>query len=377
MPFFSHATLTRAVCGLALLIEAVGGEGVEPVLPETLGLSPWNLAASARVGGGYKDNVTLSAFAADGSSFLVLGADFFLFRAPWDGTEFVFLVTGEDRRYLDSSETEKEQTFLVSSQLKRRINDGWKMGVEAQYCYLDQIFDASATELDLGVVRAVGHSGWLRPSVGRALGRGTWLEVEALGGRYEFEAPLDDYWELGPRFLLRREYGRGSSVVFSYGVLRRPYDERLEANEHGVSLEGTQLVFLEQRAECAWQQVWDGARRWRTTTRIGIELNRDDGSGYFDYDRYTASEQVRVRWSRATVRARAAVSYYDYALQTVNDLTREKRHKILATFTLGADYQVWRRFKVFGDYEFEQSLSNQDYDEYRASTVFGGVECEF
>jgi len=379
MPCFSHARLTCAICVLAFAVRGLAGEGIEASLSEALGISPWNLAAGARVGGGYKDNTTLSAFSADASPFLLVGADVFVLRAPWDGTEFQFLFTGEDRRYLDSDETEKEQTFLASSHVRRCFDDAWKLGLEGQYFYLDQIFDASATELDVGVVRAVGHSGLVRPSVGRALGRGLWFEIEGLAGRYFFEEPLDDYWELGPRFRLRweKERGEGSMLLLTYEVLRRSYDDRVEASRQGVPIEGTELEFVQQKVECSWQRTWDEGRRWRTATRIGLDLNRDNGSGYFDYDRYHVSEQVRLRWGRVTARARVGISYYDYALQTVSDLTREKRHKMLITVTAGADYRVGRRLKAFGEYEYERSVSNQDYDAYRANTVFGGFEYEF
>ena len=44
--------------------------------------SPWDFSANVRLGGGYKENVTMSAFTEESSQFSLLGFDFMGMRIP-------------------------------------------------------------------------------------------------------------------------------------------------------------------------------------------------------------------------------------------------------------------------------------------------------
>jgi hypothetical protein len=345
------------------------------VLPR---LPVWDVTFNVRGGGGYKDNVLLSAAAPESSGFLLAGLDAFLFRLPVSGTEFSAMVTGDFRRYLETPEAEKEQSVFAGLDFKQALGAGWKAGAAAQYFYFDQVFDASTTEdPDLGIVKAVGHSFILRPNVTRQFGTATTAVFEGLADWQFYEEPLDSYEDFGARLLVRHETRWRATFEVAYEFDHRPYDTRKETTTTGVSIPDSHLTYQYQRMEGWWRQRWDAAGRWRTALRLGAELNHDNGSGYYDYVRVLGSAQIRYVRDRWEVQASLRLNRYDYDVQTTDFDNPELRHK--GTFVAGvrAEWEFVKRLRVFAEFEREQSDGNDAADRYTANTVFGGLDFEF
>jgi hypothetical protein len=368
-----------------LLVLAVGGistvageiEGVLPEWEQMLKVPVWQPSWSVRGSGGYKDNVLLSGVLPRGSGFIGAGADLFLMRLPLDGPEASVLVSADNRHYLDVTEANEEATVLMNGVVKLRLGEGWRALVEGQYFFMNQVFDASVTELDTGSVLARGQSLGGRPGLSRWLGGGTWLDVEYPFQRQYFDAPLDDYWEGGARLGVRHGFGVKSEVRLAYESGWRNYDTREQVTADGEELAGTRLRYETQRAEANWRQHWDAGKHWRTQVRVGIENNRDNGSGYFDYRRCYVSGLVQFQSRGWEVRVQGSYGDYAYAVQTAADGSGSHRAKGLYGFggRLGRD--LGYRLKGFVEYEFEESVSNQALDAYRVNTVWVGAECEF
>ena len=78
--------------------------------------SPWDFSSNIRVGGGYKENVTMSAFSQESSEFSLAGLDFIGVRLPMDDDGFELAIFGafDDRRYFDAPSVDFEQSVSVS-----------------------------------------------------------------------------------------------------------------------------------------------------------------------------------------------------------------------------------------------------------------------
>jgi len=333
----------------------------------------------------------------EGSAFTASGFDFFLLRLPYDGTECTVLLTADHRHYFSVPEANEELTVLANGQVRRTFDAGWALGGTANYFFMNQVFDASVTEAESGpnhevdpILLARGHTFGLRPVAGRSLGKRSWLDLEFPVSRQLYDRDPDadlvlyDYWEFGPRLIGRHEYGNRSEFSLSYGINWRPYDNRAQLDKEGWEEPGTDLAFLWQRAEAQWRQTWDPKQRWRTTTRLGLDLNTDNGSGYYDYRKYFVAEEVRFRTRGWELRLQGSASWYQYLVQTTvvdnpafNFEDSEKRHKILVGATARLDRRLGRHWKVIAEYEYEQSLSNEDFDRYQVNTASAGVEFEF
>ena len=189
--------------------------------------------------------------------------------------------------------------------------------------------------------------------------------------------PLDSYWQGGPGLKLGRTYGHGSEVSVGYQAAPIAYDTRQQADAAGVPVANTHLRFLEQTVEVAWQHIWDERRQWRSVTRLGYDLNQDNGSGYYDYSRYQIVEQLRFRPAKWEFSAQAGLSYYEFPNQPAVVAGAESRHQTLLQVTVHAERRLAEHWKVYAEYNYQRSLSNAAADEYDGNVTSAGIEFTF
>lgn len=377
--FWSSSSVCVVISNL-FVMSGIHAEGPRPKvedpefdLPK---LSPWDVSIDLRAAGGYNDNITMGSVNPEGSPTLVTGVDLSVLRLPMDGTAFSFLFVGDDTRFLTGKRAQKEQTFFASAELRRDIHDTWQAGGAALYSYMDSPFDDPTTEATLGVVRAVGHGMNVKPFVGHELGAGLFLELAGDFSRQLFQSPLDNYWDLGTKVNLKRSLGRRSELSVQYSWLERAYDTREQATVDGSAIPGTGLDYSIQRLQVNWVQAFDGHRRWRLSLRGGAEVYRDNGSGYYDYNRYFASSTLRYVTGKWEFRVQGDFSAYDYAEQLTVAAPYEARKKLTVSGGGRVERSLSRKLKWYTEYSYERSLANQVIDEYVVNTVFSGLDWE-
>ena len=74
---------------------------------------------------------------------------------------------------------------------------------------------------------------------------------------------------------------------------------------------------------------------------------------------------MEVKWSR-----------YDFSQRPVDD-SSETRLQTTFALNLRAQRELWKGYKLFAEYEREQSFSNDVTDEYRVNTAAAGLLFEF
>lgn len=374
---------SRAVVGVALLTSALGRAGGSESPPASaledpdLKIPLWHWAFEVRGAAGYKDNVTLSSQGGAGSGLWLSHADVMLFPLPSRGWRGHFFASVDDVRYFDSPGTDNEQTAMAAAQVSKDFGHGWSSSLGFNYLYQNQFFDMSATYTNGGSIGLVrGHMLSPRWGARKALGA-FWLDLELAGTRQMLAAPLDDFWEAGPRLRLGVNYGHGSEIALTGMWTYQDYDTREQADLVGRSLPGSSLAFQTQGAELAWTHNWDSQKRWQTTLRVGGETIRDNGSGYYDYAVYRVQPEVRYRNSSWEFLVRAGVRFFTYDHQTVSASDTSRRERTLLTATVRAERRLSRHLKLHASYHLDRSLSNLDFDDYVANTVMGGLALEF
>ena len=155
------------------------------------------------------------------------------------------------------------------------------------------------------------------------------------------------------------------------------HDDRWQSATDGTRIPGTLLEFQSHETELAWRHHWDEKRRWRTVTKLGFELNEDNGSGYFDYTRRWLSQQILYQASSWELSGEVKVGRYDFEVQTVGAADSARRSKTDVTFALRGEKSLLSSLKLFAQFEHERSLSNEASYEYTLNTVSGGVDWEF
>jgi len=325
---------------------------------------------------GYKDNLLLDRSAREHSLSLGSGADITVARLPVDGVQFNFLLSFDDTRFPDGDTVDHEDLLFALAQFKVDTSAHWRFGMDTRYIYQDQVLDTSVTETNLEASPVLGHSVAIVPNVRWMPGGNLWVELSGIAQRSLYRAPLDDYWEGGPKLMLGNDYGHRSSISAGYGLNQRAYETREQLTLDQTPIPGTSLQFRQHDFEVAWRHNWDPDHHWRTASRVGLQFSRDNGPGFYNYNRWYAAQQLRYATAAWEVRLQGKFSFYVFPHQEA-DGASEDRQKTLVGADLRAERRLWRGLKLFASYEYEQSIANRTLDEYQVNTVVGGASWEF
>lgn len=365
-----------SVARLGALVVAAGGMtallGAEPATNSPLAV--WDALTRVTLGGGYRDNVLRTSVAPEGSSFVTAAGDFSLMRLSESGSQWTFFVLGEDTRYFDVEAVDREQLFAGTVLLDQPVGRRDQVGGSFQYLYQFAILDVSETEADLRRVLVDMHGLTLRPYWKHSLG-GPWaVKLEGTADRQLYRGDLDDLFDGAGSLSLVHTRGRQSEVALSYEATHRSYDTREQYDATGFPVAGTDLVYWRHEARAEWRRYWDQARHWRTIARAGILFNRDNGSGYFDYDRIQFSPQVRWSDRKWEFKLQARMGWYFYRLQQI---AAEDRQRSYFTLGLRLERRLGKHWLVYAEAEREWNRSNDPLDDYRDWMAAAGVGAEF
>jgi hypothetical protein len=348
-----------------------------PDLDLPIVLPKWQHDLGLKIGTGYRDNVGLSSQSPQASAFIATGLELIYLRLPENNTQFTFFVSAEDLHYLNPEPVDKEQTAFVQALVTTDCGLGWQVSLAAEYVYQDQVLDVSATEAGLTTLPAKGHTAIVRETLRHDLANSYWFEVELPVQRQLFEEPLDDYWEYGPRLALGKTYGNRSEVSVRYEITRRPYDSDPLRDAMGAVIPNSHRKTTQQDVRLTWKHYWDTQRRWRAATRLNARKSEDNGSGYFDYYKLQAGEQLLFRGKVWEASAEAKFSYYDYPVQTVSTTDLAKRRSTEWGLNFRCERRMSKLFKLFAEYDRAQSISNLPSEQYVVNTVRGGLTWTF
>ncbi|MDF7826557.1 hypothetical protein P4B35_21175 [Pontiellaceae bacterium B12227] len=344
---------------------------------QTTNLPPlveWDAEAELAISAGYRDNVLRSSMNDEDSGFIMTSLDASLFRFSETGSYLMLYLFGEDIRYFDAPSVNYEQFFSGLINCSKRIGEGDDVGFEVQYLYLHQVYDASETQEGQGRLLVLGHSLIGRPYWNHMFGRNWEARVEAGAMRQIYEQELDDFTEADGEASLTRNYGHRSEWSAGYQYLQRYYDTREQFDEFGVIIPGTDLIYAQHKLAGEIRHYWDEAREWRSLSQLSVMMNRDNGSGYFDYDRVRFREQLRWDNEIWAVAGNARFGWYFYKQQTVGT---EKRDRSFLTLDLRIERCFGNHWALFASAEYEWNISNDPVDEYNTWMINSGVSCAF
>ena len=338
----------------------------------------WDTDFTLRAGLGYKDNVLLSPVAPQGSGYFTSGLDLLILRLPLDSLKCQFSITGDDVRYWrDIQGVNREDLFQVSAQLEKYFGGHWRAGLELRDVYTDQVLQELVSTGGVQAIEANGDVLMARPFVRCDLGTNWWGQLEAPISREWWQSPLDDYWKYGAQVILGRDYGRQSEITLTGGGFYIAHDYWEALDSSGNPIPGTTLAIWRELVELKWLHHWDGARHWSSTTRLGFQRDRDNGGGYFNYDRYALSYTLRFQTKDWQIEGTAVASYYDFLVQPAVTTPGPTLHLAPLTLSVRVERRLVKSLRLFATYEYEQSFSNDPTSEYKVNVASGGLSWEF
>ena len=340
--------------------------------------APWDFSSNIRFGGGYKENVTMSAFSDESSEFSIAGIDFFGVRLPVDDDGFELAIFGafDDRRYFDAPSVEFEQSALLNTSLEKSLGNIWDIKTDVRYIYIDEMFDASLTEDDIGTVQVVGSQVSLEPTFRRNFIGNIWVELKPEISRQYFADPLDDYLEKGGRVSAGIDYGFRSKFSIYKAKVRRAYDTRSQRDEVGFYVPDSDLIYDRPERGLDWIHYLNSDRSVRMRTRFSIMENEDNGSGYFGFRRERLLHNWRFQFSKFSFSATLRKALYNYDFQRSADF-KSLRERTDRSVEVSLNYVYSTNLSIKLEFDQEKIQSNVPQDEYRYRIYSIGLDWEF
>jgi hypothetical protein len=373
----SHSASLRRhllICAIASLLPLLSIAASSGKETNTAPAAVWDTSVRATSGFGYRDNVLRSGLSTESSAFFNASADASFLRLAESGAYLSFFLLGDDTRYFDAPSVNYEQFFSADAQAVTPVGTSDELGSQFNYLYQHQVLDVSETEGVQARMLVDGHSYALRSHWKHTLRPGWAVQLEAAGLRQLYDGDLSDYWEAGGRWSLIRTYGHRSELSLGYQFKSLLYDSREEYTSDGAAIPGTSLIYWQNELGAQWRHHWDQARHWRTTSKFSYLFNRDNGAGYFDYDRVLFSQQLRWAAGGWEIKANARCGWYFYPVQQIGNEDLERSYVAL-------DFRVERRlgkhWLLYAVGEREWNASNDSLDQYNDWMAGGGLGVEF
>lgn len=343
---------------------------------EALKLPTWQAGGTARASVGWRENLLLSSVDADDRFFLRGQLETFGWRLPKGAWEWLGFLNGEVTRYLDPPpEIAGEQEWFAHAEIRWQPRPALRATLTTQGYFQDQVFDLSATEAERLVARlrvqGMMASGEFRVSPSSVVS----LTAFGQGHRSDYREFREDFDEgkVGGRLIWTP--AGGVTLTASLLSRRRDYAERSEYTAGGRALTGTLLSLTQQEAELK-AQFSRGS--WSTSLVVlGLE-NRDDASGYFDYDERRARLALTWKKERWLVSLEGAGVRYRYRVQTVGTgFDPPKRRRDDTEVSVRAERSVREHWALFAEGRWERSRSNEENASYATKALLAGVAFTF
>lgn len=358
-------------------------EGEDLDLDLNFELPTWDFETTLKGSLGYKHNILLqpesteSTEPIESSGFWRTGLEMFLWRLPEGRTEFILMADATDVRYFHTDETDGEQTAFLHGAFNWLATDWSKLSLKGQVVYQDQVLDMSANERYpyIGQVQVFSYN--LDPVWEVSLNRNLTVALTGIARADRFRQGPDDFDDLGGRIGVGYRFGLWGELDLRYTVLNRDYATRIQYTAGGRPLVGTSLSIDQQNAVLRFRIGTGTDARWKLRTKLAWLQYRDNGSGYFDYDRSTVG--LELTWSPGPWLFVLGGDFhrYDYLVQTVWVGQLENRRKDDFFATLRVERPLTESLRWHFEGLWESSETNAVYGTYDAGSFFTGVGWTF
>lgn len=348
--------------GLAVLfVVSLAGFPLRNATAEDTAWQPiavWDVMARATAGAGYRDNVLRSGIAQEDSAFSSFSADAMALWLSESGAHLTFFVLFDDTHYFDAPSVDYERFFSATLQGAVPVGPKDEAGAQNTILYQHQVVDVSENDARLSRTLVTGSSYLFRPYWKHAVDDDWAVQAEGEVFRQFYHGDISDYWATAAGLRVVRGYGYRSELSVSAHTKLLPYDSRRKFDPAGVVIRNTDLAYRQNEIAAQWKHHFDESRHWRSRLKLSYLISRDNGSGYFDYDRLLCSAQVRWKKPQWEVKATASFSGYSYPSQERHQERFERSSWVLDG---RIERKVGEHVIVYTFAEYERGISNANW----------------
>lgn len=344
-----------------------------------LNLPDWSHLVTVRVSGGYRDNILLSAFAPTGRGFARTEAEVFASSFSSGAWQWTVFLNGDVLRYFSPvPEAGGEQQWFAHGELRWSPSARIRTNLAVQGYYQDMVLDLSETEAIRVVAPLRVRGGMATVSSRVTLIGGFALEPSFRAHRSDYLDYTGDYTENQEG--LRLEWKHDDRLVLSAGwrLVQRNFSERTEYTAGGRELPDTHLRFTQNEAELRAKSSWLYRGKWTASVAAARFQNRDQASGYFDYDQDRG--KAEVTWSNENWKTTVGgeLQRANYLVQTVGTgIAPPARVSRETGFSSRLERSFASIWTLFAEAHQEHVRSNAEEFSYLARSILAGLECSF
>ena len=337
--------------------------------------SPWQFSQSELVSFGYTDNVMLSAFAPQRSTFGRAEAELLVLRNAQRGWEFSGFLQGNIKRFQDQYSALREQAGWFG-----RVESRWdalpamSLRAIASYFGEDSLLDLSESAASRLVVPTRVEGGAASAIVRFDLSPSVALMVVSRPSLSDYRTFAGDFAALEHTARLEWQCSRRVMAVLDWRELRRDYEDRCNYTAGGRALPGTHLSFWQSGGDVSLTILLDAIGQRRLTFNAGLTSNRDRASGYFDYRQNRCG--VRLDWRTGTWRYLLDGQYKRdvFTVQTGGiGLVPPARLSLHLQTEIRVERALSRRWSIFGSFDRDVFGGNLDEFNYLANSTSCGL----
>jgi hypothetical protein len=376
--------LRRGILFAALAFGLIGRAQTASTAPAAEGPVPLPVAdpsgftATWSASTGWRENVMLSPYAPNDRAFgrTEVEALYLAHRDEWQFTSF---LNGDVLRYFSAPpETSGEAAWFARGEVRWQHWKPWRLALKLDGFLQDAVFDLSEAEAVRTVarLRVRGAIAGLVPRLTLPGG----FEVEPLFQvrRTDYRTFAGDYDEArhGLRLHWQRWEWLGAEV--SWHEHRRSYAERQNYTLGGRALAGTHLRFEQHVGAAKLTSAWQAAGEWTAELKGERLQNRDNGSGFFNYDQDGWGGEVGFRHQRWNVTSDYGARRLVYLNQTVGTgIAPPSRRSDSREAGVKIERELSDRWTIFLQHRWERTDSNEPGFSYATRTTSGGVQRSF
>lgn len=339
----------------------------------------WVPSATIRGSVGWRDNILLSPFAPLERAFARAEFEAMLLRPMRQHWEFLSFVNADVLRYLSPpAETGGEQQWSAHAEARWQPLTAARLALKATGYFHDMVLDLSETAAVRVVAPTRVRGGFVTAATRVTLPAGFVVEPLVQAKRNDYRDYPGDFDEA--RAGARLEWRRTAALALAAAWFesRRDYAQRPNYSASGRPLPGTVLEFRVRDAELQARSAFTAAGEWSTVLTLGRRENRDEASGYFNYDQKRGRLELWWERGRWRVGLDAETRRTAYLVQTVGaGIAPPARIADEHEATMRVEREIDARWTLHLEHRWERSRSNLAEYNYRANTALAGVQRSF
>jgi hypothetical protein len=325
---------------------------------------------------GYRDNVQLSAFEQERSTFVRSGLNVALLHSnvPATRADYWVALWAAGTHYFTAKTFKEESEVYLLGQWNYKLGERWKFSLTPTAYALDQIYDVSDTELAKLVTKIKTSGVGLNPALRWDVTKAWWAKIEATGKR---ENTPDGFNNRTGREASAR-LGWKPWARFEASVAgterRRDYDSRDAYDALGQADTSQRLQVAEREGELRLQTTLDRAEEWQLVTRLSTVYFTDNSGGFLDFHSRKVTAELSWTADKWKVILEGSARRVNYDVQTVGSgFVVPHLFRDGYTAKLQVERALSERWRVYAEYNWARDRSNEAAASYSLNEGLLGI----